>query len=132
MRAPPTMTAIMPHSMFVSVTGAPWVGVGVWLGNFVADETFDRINDTGGRFVADDLCVAMPSIWSDAVLTVTVDRPAYDKKSSLSMTYAHLCILAVGAAGGEPESHIYRKVLWVFFWFHSRLMQSSVVTRTQF
>jgi hypothetical protein len=119
MRAPPTATTITPH------------GVGVWLENFVADETFDGINDTGGRFVADDLCVVMPSIWSGAVLTVTVDRPAYDKNSSLSMTYTHLSVYLQLKQLTESLNLTSTGRFCGLFLFHSRLMQSSVVTRTQ-
>jgi hypothetical protein len=74
MRAAPTATAIIPHSIFTSVTGAPEVGVGVrvWLGDVVADETFVDVIDGNGDVwvvVPDDVCVVLTGV----LLVVAVD-----------------------------------------------------------
>jgi hypothetical protein len=74
MRAAPTTTAIIPHSIFTSVTSAPEVDVGarVWLDDVVADETFvDVIDDNGDVWVVvpDDVCVVLTGV----LLVVAVD-----------------------------------------------------------
>jgi hypothetical protein len=78
MRAPPTTTAIIPRSIFTSVTSAPEVDVEVRVGleDVAEEETFvDVIDDVGDVWVIvpDVVCVLVVL----ALLTVTVDRSIF-------------------------------------------------------